>query len=81
MFALLDNIYFVENKYVMHELLYNIEIYITCFLATIFFFSLTKLGDGDVLSYQIHCKAHQPKKSNLKLAAPKKNLQIEIKKL
>ena len=35
LFALLDNIYFVENKYVMRELLYNIEIYITCFLAII----------------------------------------------
>ena len=29
LFAFLDNIYFVENKYVMHELLYNIEIYVT----------------------------------------------------
>ena len=39
-FTLLDNIYFVKNKYVMRELLYNIEIYITYFLATIkiFFF-------------------------------------------
>ena len=35
LFALLDSIYFVENKYVMRELLYNIEIYITCFLAII----------------------------------------------
>ena len=37
LFAFLDNIYFVENKYVMCELLYNIEIYITWFLATIIF--------------------------------------------
>ena len=31
LFAFLDNIYIVENKYVMRELLYNIEIYKTCF--------------------------------------------------
>ena len=37
LFASLDNVYFVDNKYVMRELLYNIEIYITWFLATIFF--------------------------------------------
>ena len=70
LFALLDNIYFVENKYVMRELLYNIEIYITCFLATIIFFSLMKLGDGDVLNYQIHCKAYQPKKIQSKTSSP-----------
>ena len=29
LFAFLDNVYFVENKYVMCELFYNIEIYIT----------------------------------------------------
>ena len=29
LFAFLYNIYFVENKYVMRELLYNIKIYIT----------------------------------------------------
>ena len=45
LFALLDNIYFVENKYVMREFLYNIEIYITCFLATIkFSFFLNEIG-------------------------------------
>ena len=45
LFALLDNIYFVENKFVMRELLYNIEIYITCFLATIkFSFFLKEFG-------------------------------------
>ena len=70
LFALLDNIYFVENKYVMRELLYNIEIYITCFLATIIFFSLMKLGDEDVLNYQIHCKAYQPKKIQSKTSSP-----------
>ena len=43
LFAFLDNIYFVENKYVMCEFLYNIEIYITCFLNTIkFSFSLNQ---------------------------------------
>ena len=33
LFAFLDNIYFVENKYMIRKLLYNIEIYITYLLS------------------------------------------------
>ena len=33
LFAFLDDIYFVENKYMIRKLLYNIEIYITYLLS------------------------------------------------
>ena len=71
LFALLDNIYFVENKYVMCELLYNIKIYITCFLATIkFSFFLKEFGRLRCINYQIYCIAHQPKKIQSKTSSP-----------